>query len=205
MKEVLENNELYPENWRVESECLERLKEDSGYKEYPEKYLSEDGVPQPQPAVVVADPTTGALKALVGGREYSDDNRSLRYLSPRQPGSAIKPLFAYVPAMGEANAGPATVIEDSPLAWGDWTPENFDRRFRGLTTVREALVDPVYVPVVKIFDDINLERGVTYGERMGLSNLHAEDVTLASVLGGMTHGNSAMDWSRPFRCWLMGV
>lgn len=198
VEEVLENDELYPENWRVESEYLERLKEDSGYKDYPEKYLSEDGVPQPQSAAVVADPTTGALKALVGGRDYGDDNRSLRYLSPRQPGSAIKPLFAYVPAMEEADAGPATVIDDSPLARGDWAPENFDRRFRGLTTVREALVDSVNVPAVKIFDDINPERGVTYGERMGLSNLHPEDATLASVLGGMTHGTSAMEMVQAF-------
>lgn len=198
VEEVLENEELYPQTWRIDAEYLDVLKEDDSYQGYPEEYLGESGVPQPQSAAVVADPETGAMKALVGGREYSEDNRSLRYVSPRQPGSAIKPILAYVPAMEEGGLVPSTVIDDAPFAQGDWTPENFDRRFRGLVNAREALVRSLNVPAVKTFKEISPEAGLEYGEKMGLTTIHPHDATLAAVLGGMTHGTTALDMAQAF-------
>ncbi len=192
---VLEDESLYPENIRVDMEGMRALED--RYSSYPSEVMKEDGTPQPQSAAVVADPVSGEVLALVGGREYSEENQTLRYLSRRQPGSAIKPIAAYVPAMEENLITPGSTIDDSPFADGNWTPENFDRRFRGLVTVREALVHSLNVPAVKTFSRVTTTLGLDYAEKMGLSTIHPND-GLASTLGGMTDGVTAFDMAQAF-------
>lgn len=163
----------------------------------------EDGVPQPQAAIVVADPTTGELKALGGGRAYRKKvDEVLRFVALRQPGSAIKPIINYGPSFEEGTlAGAGSTLDDSPYVnpRGNWFPENFDYKFRGMITAREALYFSYNVPAVRAFEALGPRVGAGYAERMGISTLHPDEVdNLSLTLGGLTYGVSAVDMAQAY-------
>ena len=114
-----------------------------------------------QGALIVLEPETGAVKALVGGRDYrlSQFNRVTQ--AHRQPGSLFKP-FVYLAAFARRDlpepVTPATLLEDSPItvAWDkgtdeqQWTPRNYDNAFRGPMTARSALELSINIPTVRV-------------------------------------------------------
>lgn len=194
---ALNDDTLYPQNQRVDMDLLKKLPED-GYEHYPVEVLSDTGIPQPQAATVVASPQTGEIFALVGGREYNTRNQDLRYLNPRQPGSAIKPLAVYAPALEENLVSPGSIVDDAPLIAGDWAPENFSRKFLGLITVREALIHSQNVPAARLFSALTPAKGLQYAEKMGLTTIHPDDNNLAAALGGLTRGVTAFDMAQAY-------
>jgi penicillin-binding protein 1B len=114
-----------------------------------------------QGALILLEPETGAVKVLVGGRDYrlSQFNRVTQ--AHRQPGSLFKP-FVYLAAFARRDlpvpVTPATLLEDSPItvAWDkgtdeqQWTPRNYDNAFRGTMTARQALELSINVPTVRV-------------------------------------------------------
>src|SRR6267143_5233291 len=108
----------------------------------------------PEGAVITVEPQTGYVKAIVGGTDFfrSEFNRAVQ--AKRQPGSAFKP-FIYIAAL-EAGFTPASQIEDSPVSFAVgkngqvWKPENYDRKFRGSTTLQQAIEESVNVVTVKL-------------------------------------------------------
>ncbi len=198
-EDILNDENLYPQQTaRIDMDKMKQLLSESNYTSYPEEVIVENGIPQPQSAAVVTHPATGEVLALVGGREYCEQNQNLRYLSRRQPGSAGKPIFAYAPAIEENLMTPGSIIDDSPFTRGSWAPENFGRRFHGPVTAREALVHSLNIPAIKTFEMITPEVGLEYAERMGISTIHPDDYNLATALGGMTHGVTAFDMAQAF-------
>lgn len=194
-EEVINEDAYYAQNMRVDMQKLINL---GGGEGYPDTVLKEDGVLQPQASFVIAEPSTGELLGLVGGREYSKDNQSLRYLSPRQPGSAIKPLLVYAPAIEEQLILPGSIVDDAPFIRGDWAPENFRRNFLGLVTVRKAVEKSLNVPAVRLFSELGVEKGIDYASKMGLSTLGEEDHNLAASLGGLTLGVTPLDMAQAY-------
>jgi penicillin-binding protein 1A len=163
----------------------------------------EDGIPQPQAAIVIADPVTGQIKALVGGREYRKGvDEVLRFTSLRQPGSAIKPIITYGPAFEEGVlAGAGSTLDDSPYIGprGDWFPENFDYQFRGMIPVREALIYSYNLPAVRAFEALGTRVGAAYAEKMGITTIVPEELdNLSLTLGGFHLGVSAIDMAQAY-------
>jgi membrane peptidoglycan carboxypeptidase len=160
------------------------------------------GVPQPQAAIVVADPTTGRIRALGGGRDYRKKlDEVLRFITLRQPGSAIKPIITYAPAFEEGTlAGAGSPLNDSPFTGPQgWKPKNFDNRFRGMISAREALYFSYNVPAVRAFQALGTRVGVGYAERMGISTIDPSEIdNLALTLGGFTYGVSAVDMAQAY-------
>ncbi|MCT8991642.1 penicillin-binding protein 1A [Chelativorans sp. SCAU2101] len=108
-----------------------------------------------QGAIVLMD-TDGAVRAMVGGRDYgqSQFNRATRAL--RQPGSSFKP-YVYAAAM-EAGFEPNTVISDAPISWGGWAPRNYGRSYAGRVSLADALARSYNtVPVRLARDHLGLE------------------------------------------------
>ncbi|WP_158212385.1 transglycosylase domain-containing protein [Natranaerobius trueperi] len=157
---------------------------------FPASYEDEHGVIQPQGAVVVSDPTTGEVRSIVGGRNYGYNNMLNRVTSSRSPGSALKPINIYAPALEEGIITPGTIIDDAPALWGNWGPENFTNTFRGLTTIRDSLVNSLNVPAVKIYNDkLNRDLGMDYAEKFGITTITDTDRTYQSAaLGGLDRG-----------------
>jgi penicillin-binding protein 1A len=178
---------------------------------YP-KTVTADGKPQqPQSAVIVADPKTGHLSAIVGGRHYSkenQDNRATR--AKRQAGSVLKPIVVYAPAFEEGLAVPGTVLDDSPGSWPqegnkDWYPENYSNRFLGLVTTRYALIHSLNIPAVRLLEQLGVDKGLEYAQKMGISTFihpapgrQKHDQGLSIVLGGLTDGLRVIDAAQAF-------
>ncbi len=144
-------------------------------------------------AVMVSDPQTGAIRAMVGGPDYNDPaagqvNNALTF---QQPGSAIKP-FVMLTAL-QSHEGryltPASIIWDVPLiedlgAGGIYEPQNLDRRFHGPVSLRTALQNSYNVPTVKVFRDyVGVGRFANMADALGLQMPAESFLSLASALG----------------------
>ncbi|HBX22908.1 MAG TPA: penicillin-binding protein [Desulfotomaculum sp.] len=143
-------------------------------------------------ALAAVDPQTSYVLALVGGREYSSRrgfNRAT--MMKRAPGSALKPLVVYAPAL-EAGWSTAALLPDEPLIIDDYAPRNYDRSFRGEVTMNQAVAWSINVPAVWLLNEIGVARGIETLKKLGLS-LHENDCNLALALGGMTTGVSPLE------------
>jgi penicillin-binding protein 1A len=138
-----------------------------------ELVVSLDQEPKVEGAVLVIDPRTGQIKAMVGGYSFkrSEYNRAIQ--APRQPGSAIKP-FLYTAAL-ENGFTAASRIRDEPTDFIDkwtgqpWTPKNYDRIYKGTVTLRKGIEESRNVVTAKILDRISPQTGVDYCKKFGLT------------------------------------
>ena len=139
-------------------------------------------------AVVALDTASGALLALVGSTDFSEERTGQvnMALAPRQPGSALKP-FLYAAAF-ERGYTAATVLLDVPSSFltpvGSYQPLNYDLRFRGPTSLRVALASSLNVPAVRTLDRIGVDALLEIAGRAGLEGLaEFEDHGLSLTLG----------------------
>ncbi|RPJ00861.1 MAG: PBP1A family penicillin-binding protein [Candidatus Aminicenantes bacterium] len=139
-----------------------------------EARVSLDQKPLRNGAMVVIDPQTGQVKALVGGYSFRDSQFNRAVQAPRQTGSAIKPLL-YTAAL-EHGFTPATVIKDEPATFIDrwnnepWSPKNYDRQYKGAITVRTGLEQSRNVVTATLLDNISPQVGVDYCRRFGITS-----------------------------------
>jgi penicillin-binding protein 1B len=115
-----------------------------------------------QVAILSADPKTGAVRALVGSRDFAVDAYDRTRRMRRQPGSALKP-FVYATALETRDYTPVTSLSDTPmrvrLARNEyWAPHNYDERFRGPVALRVALEQSLNVPTVRLAEEVGLRK-----------------------------------------------
>ncbi len=169
-----------------------------------------------QGAVLMLETATGAILAMVGGRDYETSQFNRATQARRQPGSCFKP-FVYAAGFEETVRGdpdgltPATLLEDSPLEMVSggktWRPANYDGEFRGWVTARTALEQSLNVPTVRAARQVGLERVISTARRMGIDSplravpsvaLGAIEVTaleLASSYATLArHGRATRPW-----------
>jgi len=139
-----------------------------------------------QGAMTVIEPSTGAIQAMVGGRDYATGGWNRAWQTNRPPGSTIKPLVVYGPAIEKGGYFPGTVLDDMPVHYGTYTPTDFDtidKGWKGLITMRYALEDSVNVYAVKLLNLIGVDYGWTFGkDKLGLP-LEERDRNLTLALG----------------------
>lgn len=136
-------------------------------------------------SVVAIDPTTGAIRALVGSADYNnaDFGKVNMTTALRQPGSSIKPLY-YTEAMQKRIISPATILADKATDFGGYTPQNADRRFRGNVTARSALAQSLNIPAVEVVQQLGVPATIESLQRLGLTNLdNGTDYGLSIALG----------------------
>jgi penicillin-binding protein 1A len=137
----------------------------------------------PEGAIVTIEPHTGYVRALVGGYDFfrSEFNRAVQ--ARRQPGSAFK-TFVYAAAL-EAGFTPATRIDDAPVSYAvgpggtAWKPENYDRRFRGPTTLQQSIEESVNVVTVKLQERVGVNRTIRVARRFGIQSPLSANLSLA--------------------------
>jgi penicillin-binding protein 1A len=138
---------------------------------------------RPEGAIVTIEPQTGYVRAIVGGHDFfrSEFNRAV--YARRQPGSAFKP-FVYIAAL-EAGLTPATWIEDAPVTYPvgqngkPWKPENYDRKYRGMTTLQQALEESVNIVTVKVQERVGVATTIRVARRLGITSSLNPDLTIA--------------------------
>ncbi len=110
----------------------------------------------------------------------------------RLPGSLLKPLLVYAPAMEEGLVSPATPILDEKINYAGYSPNNFDGRFHGYVSARECIAKSLNIPAVKVLESLSVERGAGYLRKMGLP-VEKDELSLALALGGMKNGYTLND------------
>jgi len=120
-----------------------------------------------QGALVAMQPD-GALKALVGGRDYDGSQFNRATAARRQPGSAFKP-FVYLAAL-ERGLTPDTIRDDSPVNYKGWTPENYSRDYRGPVSLREALALSLNTVAVKLNVEVGPKAVAQTAQRLGIAS-----------------------------------
>ncbi len=130
----------------------------------------------PESALVALDPFAREVLALVGGDPRSGRGYDRALQAKRQPGSAFKP-FVYLAALAlrSRDTSPASLWDDTPLplpgAGGrEWTPRNYDRRYRGRIRLREALADSVNVVAVRLLQRAGVERVISLAHQLGIES-----------------------------------
>ena len=156
-----------------------------------------DGSPV-QAAAACVENATGAVRAIVGGREYVT-RRGLNRATHlrRQPGSALKPLAVFAPALESHNYTPASVILDEPVAFGSYKPRNAGNAYYGNVTLRTALKNSLNIPAVKLIESIGLQNSRRYLQSVGIP-LTDSDWNLSLALGSMTYGASPVQMAAAY-------
>ena len=155
-----------------------------------------------QSAMVLMDHSNGQVKAIMGGRNYEARRGFNRATSAyRQPGSSIKPIAVYCPAL-ENGFMPYYVLDDSPVTYksGDgsvWNPQNYDLQYRGLITMRTAVQYSINTYAVQMVDQVGIRTSFDFARSLGLDLVDTpgtNDLGLAPLsLGGLTHGATPVE------------
>jgi penicillin-binding protein 1B len=171
--------------------------------------------PDPQCALIALDPQTGEVRALIGGRNYGTSQLN-RILAKRQPGSSFKP-FVYAAALNTAlsNGGlvitPATMINDEPTTFffdgKPYEPSNFEHKFYGNVSLRDALAHSLNVATVKVAEETGYDAVVDLARRAGMNlDIHptpavalgAYEVTPLEIAGAYTIYANQGVYAKPY-------
>ncbi|MBI5198340.1 MAG: PBP1A family penicillin-binding protein [Nitrospirae bacterium] len=146
--------------------------------------------PMVEGALVSLDPASGAIKAMVGGFDFrrSEFNRAIQ--SKRQPGSAFKPIV-YGAALDQGLT-PVTMFDDAPISYDipgwdkPWMPENYDKKFYGPITLREALTFSRNVVTVKLVENIGIDRVINFARTLGIKSPLERNLSLSLGSSGLS-------------------
>ncbi|MEE3355855.1 MAG: PBP1A family penicillin-binding protein [Candidatus Weimeria sp.] len=191
---------LYTGGYRIYS-TLNRDKQkklqksiNNGLASFTEK--TKDGVYKLQGAGVCIDNETGSVVAIVGGRGQKSNVYTLNrgFQSTRQPGSTIKPLVVYTPAL-ENGYTPNTIVDDHKFEGG---PSNAGGTYSGKITMRQAVEKSKNTVAWQIFEKLTPKVGISYLKNMQFASIKDSDETMAASLGGLTAGVSPLEMAKGY-------
>src|SRR5205823_4878717 len=119
----------------------------------------------------------GAVRAMVGGRDYGQSQFNRATQAQRQPGSAFKP-FVYLAGL-EARLRPGDHFIDAPIRVGDWQPHNYTNRYQGDMTLAEALAQSINTIAVQVAERAGIGRVIAAANRLGITSDLAKDASIA--------------------------
>ena len=125
-----------------------------------------------QGALLAIDNTTGAIKAMVGGRDFNTSKFDRATQALRQVGSSFKP-YVYTTVI-DGGASPDDTVLDEPISFetpsGPYTPHNYDEKFEGIITLRRALAQSRNIPALKLASKVGIKSVIDYAERFGVTS-----------------------------------
>jgi len=167
-------------------------------------------------SLLALDPRTGAVQAMAGGYDFTRSQFNRAVSARRQPGSAFKPLI-YATALQQGFT-PATLILDAPVVYQDeeldrvWKPENYEKRFYGTISLREALRHSRNAATVRLLEQIGVPAVVNVSSKLGIQSPLSQDLSLALGSSSVTlqeitsaygaFANQGM-WLRPYQITLV--
>jgi penicillin-binding protein 1A len=145
--------------------------------------LTLEQTPVVEGGLIALDPATGAIRAMVGGYDFSRSEYNRAVQAHRQPGSAFKPLI-YATAMSQGMS-PASQILDAPVVYEQieedkvWKPENYGRKFHGMVTLRDALAHSHNLATVRLLDKVGIRNVIEFSRTVGVTSPLPADLSLA--------------------------
>lgn len=194
----LSQEEIMTRDYRIYTEMDQNI-QSSLEKVYKQSSLFPNGKDGTlvQSGAVLLDPKTGGVRGLVGGRGdyvFRGFNRATHIKA--QPGSTLKPLAVYTPAL-ESGYKTTSILKDEEMVFGDYAPQNFSRTFQGEVPMYEAVAQSLNMPTVWLLNEIGLDKGIASLEKFGIP-LEREDHYLGIALGGMNKGISPLQLAEAY-------
>ncbi len=173
-------------NTEINDYCISLMNDDANFP-----------IDAAQGALTVLD-DRGGIIAMVGGRgEYTAQSLNRAADIERQPGSLIKPILVYAPAIELYGCSAATMLYDEQKSFGTYTPRNSDDKYFGWVTMRTAVTKSLNVPAVELLSRIGLPSAVLFAQSVGIS-FENEEIGLSIALGGFTYGVSTLEMAGAF-------
>ncbi len=164
---------------------------------------AEDGE-ECQCAAAVLCAENNAICAVLGGREHTAQLSLNRASSMRrQPGSAIKPVMVYAPAIEYKGYTTVSLLLDQPEDFNGYTPRNSGSRYRGWVTLRDAVAYSINLPAVKLLRDVGVDTAKAYASSVGIV-FDEEDDSLTLALGGFTEGVTPLELAASYMPFASG-
>lgn len=187
----------------IDKEIYQFMREIGSNPENFTPYSEEKGLEQI--AAVMLDHKTGAILGMLEGRDFYEEQMNYATQMTRQPGSTMKTIAAYLPAIEQGIIQPASIIDDSPIVMKDYQkgfhiPMNVDKKFSGLVTAREALNKSMNIPALKIFnEELKIENAWAFVKKLGITTLQPEDNgAQTGVIGGLSIGVSVEELTNAY-------
>lgn len=151
-------------------------------------------------SIVVLDNKSFGIKAIAGNRNFSQKVLSYASDVKLQPGSTIKPILDYGPAIEYLNYNPATVIIDEPYNYKTGESlKNYDSRYLGPITLRKALSGSRNIPAVKLFNEVGYEKAFSFASKLGLEIPSV--IYEADSIGGATNGYTLLSLANAYQAF----
>lgn len=155
-------------------------------------------------ATVAINPRNGEVLALVGSTDWKNEQFGQVNMAdtPRQPGSSFKPIF-FAEALDKKLVTPSTIIHDEKKSYGDYSPENYDFRYRGDITIRYALAQSLNIPAIEVIEKLGVGNAAKAAQRMGIDTVDNPDsYGLTLALG--TAETSLIDMTNAYAAFANG-
>ncbi len=185
--------------------------------ENPASFPNAPGTVKPESAMVIVDNQTGEVKGIVGGIGKKKQNRIFNRATQalRQPGSTMKPLGVYAPAIEKNLISPSSLVLDAPININGWKPTNYYSGYRGTVTVRTALKESMNTPAVRVLEDVGIDYSYKFvTEKLGITTLVEKDTRNGKVfsdkalsslsLGGVTDGVKPIELAGAYAAFANG-
>ena len=148
-------------------------------------------------AFVLLDNKTGGVISIIGGRNYVQKGLN-RSIVRRQPGSTLKPLAVYGPALDEQEFGPYSLLVDKKLSYGKYEPRNYNNIYKDKISMYDAVIESANAAAVWTLNELGIDKGKKY---LGKSGITIPDNGLSIALGGLQQGISPLDMARAYRAF----
>lgn len=148
-----------------------------------------------QTAAMMIDNKTGAILGMLEGRDFNKEQMNYATQMVRQPGSTMKPIAAYLPAIESGAIQPASILDDAPIILKDGQkgfhiPKNSTSGYSGLMTARKALNKSVNTIALKLYNNVvGIDAAWAFSKKLGITTIQKEDYSAQTgVLGGLKYG-----------------
>lgn len=146
----------------------------------------------------IIDPKTGQIAAIGGGRNYLSGYEN-RALSRVQPGSAIKPLTVFAPAVEEKGYNENSYVSDSPYSYAGWSPKNYDGVYRGSIPLKEAAARSINAGTARLLVEVvGVDTAFQYAKKEGLQLEDSDKQPAPLSLGGLSKGVSTLQMAQAY-------
>lgn len=152
---------------------------------------------QVQASMIILDQHNGEVKAMMGGRDPVKGGINRATTDARQPGSALKPIIAYGPALESGRFKPESMLPDQRMKYGSYQPSNLGGRYRGTVTMSQAIEHSINAPAIWLLHETGLGRAHQFSGRLGIE-LGKEDLNLSIALGGLHKGVSPLKMAQAY-------
>lgn len=155
-------------------------------------------------SAVIIDNKTREIVSMFAGKNYEKLNLHRAFQTPRQPGSAFKPLIDYAPAIELLNYTPSSIISGSAYCIGNFCPQNYGGGVYGNVSLSTAFSWSYNTSALRLLNKVGLEQAFSYLERFNFRSIVEKDRNYSAGLGGLTHGVTSLEMADAYTSFIDG-